>query len=162
MQQIEGKGQRLATGVVVAGIACAVYAWSVIGAFAHPSSSSSAFSAAYQYSTGGTTGSGSILSNAISFDFVARAGSTGVSGTCNVQERTSRVRCLTVTSLAVVGTHATFSGTATHNGVTTTFTVEVDDLGEPAAGRDRFAITTGDGYSRSGALTAGNVQVRSP
>ena len=162
MRQIEGKGKRLAAGVVVAGIACAVYAWSVIGAFAHPTGSSSAFSAAYQYSIGSTTGGGSLGKNAVTFSFNASAGSNGINGSCNVQTSTDRVRCLTVTALVVTGTHATFAGTATRNGVTTTFTIDVDDLGEPGAGRDTFAIATGAGFSRAGVLTAGNVQVRSP
>jgi hypothetical protein len=41
-------------------------------------------------------------------------------------------------------------------------TIDVDDLGEPGTGRDIFAMTTGAGFSRSGVLTGGNVQVRSP
>jgi hypothetical protein len=153
---------RAAAGFAVAGIACAVYAWSVIGAFAHPSASSGAFSAAYQYSSGRVTGSGSIANN-VSFSIDAKADANGVSGSCTVNERNlHRVNCITVTSLAVVGTHGTLGGTATHNGVRTAFTIDVDDLGEPAVGRDRFAITLGDGYSRSGRLTSGNLQVRAP
>src|SRR5262245_21223128 len=158
-----GRGMRIASGVAVVVAACAVYAWSVIGAFARPSSPTSASTAAYQYSSGSATGGGSILTNSVSFAFTAKAGSTGVGGNCNVtQGRNNRISCLTGTALAVVGPHATFSGTASHNGVATTYTIDVDDLGEPAVGRDRFAITTGDGYSRSGALSAGNLQVRSP
>ena len=65
-------------------------------------------------------------------------------------------------SLVVVGTHATFSGTATHNGVTTTFTINVDDLASPGKGRYCFAISTGDGYSRSDVLSSGYIQVPQP
>ena len=64
-------------------------------------------------------------------------------------------------------THATFRGTATVNrsGAASTegFTVEVDDCGEPgsaAAFPDTFKISTSGGYSASGNLIAGNIQVR--
>jgi hypothetical protein len=156
------KRMRAASGIAVAGLACAVYAWSVIGAFAQPTAAGSAFATAYQYqySTGHVTGGGSILSKSVQFDFEAKAHTSGIKGNCNVKEgKTNRVDCLTVTSLVVVGTHATFSGTARHNGVETTFTIDIDDLGEPGKGRDRFAITTGTGYSRSGELTSGNIQI---
>ena len=150
---------RLVSGLIVAGLACAVYGWSVLSALAHSDRGASASSAAYQYSTGQLSGSGTIL-NTVSFDFQAKADTTGVRGSCDVQDRAKqKIRCLTVSSLVVVGTHGTFSGAATVNGVTTTFTIDVDDLGEPGVGHDRFAITTGTGYSRSGILTSGNIQV---
>ena len=154
---------RVASGIAVAGIACAVYAWSVIGAFAHPTAGS-AFAKAYQYqySAGHVTGGGSILDKSVKFDFEVKAHATGIKGNCNVKEdKTNRVDCLSVTSLVVVGTHATFTGTARHNGVMTSFTIDVDDLGEPGTGTDRFAITTGTGFSRSGVLSSGNIQIHS-
>ena len=158
---MEGKGKRLAAGVVVAGIACAVYAWSVIGAFAHGSARSSAFAAAYQYSSDHVTGGGQILGGSVNFGFDVKTSPSGILGSCNVQERrATSVSCLSITALAVTGTHGTFTGTATVNGVKTTFRIDVDDLGEPS--RDRFAITTGTGFSRSGQLTAGNIQLHAP
>jgi hypothetical protein len=157
-------GMRAASGLVVVGLACAVYAWSVIGAFAQPTAAGAAFASAYQYeySSGHVTGGGSILGKSVQFDFEAHADTKGLKGNCNVKEgKANRVDCRSITSLVVVGTHATFSGTARHNGVETTFTIDIDDLGEPAAGLDQFAITTGTGYSRSGVLSSGNIQVHS-
>ncbi len=155
-------GTRAASGLVVVGLACAVYAWSVIGAFAQPTAAGSAFATAYeyQYSNGHVTGGGSILSKSVHFDFEAKADTKGLKGHCNVKEdKTNRVECRSITSLVVVGTHATFSGTARHNGIETTFTIDVDDLADAGKGRDRFAITTGTGYSRSGVLSSGNIQI---
>ena len=153
-------GTRAASGLVVVGLACAVYAWSVIGAFAQPTAAGSVFAAAYEYSNGHVTGGGSILSKSVHFDFEAKADTKGLKGHCNVKEdKTNRVECRSITSLVVVGTHATFSGTARHNGIDTTFTIDIDDLGEPGKDRDRFAITTGTGFSRSGVLSDGNIEI---
>ena len=156
------RGMRAASGLVVVGLACAVYAWSVIGAFAQPTAAGSAFGAAYeyQYSNGQVTGSGTILRKSVSFAFTVKADASGLKGDCNVKEgKATLVDCLAITSLVVVGTHGTFSGTAKQNGTITTFTIDVDDLGEPATAPDRFAIKTGLGYSRSGVLSSGNIQV---
>src|ERR1041385_934995 len=96
---------RAAIGIAVAGIACTVYAGSVIAAFAHPGASRSAFSSAYQYQYFGglVTGKGAILANKLKFEFDAKSDSNGVRGSCDVQQKPNRVRCLTVTSLVVVG-----------------------------------------------------------
>ena len=152
---------RAASGLVVVCLACAVYAWSVIGAFAQPTAAGSAFGTAYeyQYSNGHVTGGGTILRKSVTFAFTADADANGLKGNCNVKEGKTTIDCLTITSLVVVGTHATFSGTAKQNGTTTTFTIEVDDLDGSAAARDLFAIKTGLGYSRSGVLSSGDIQV---
>jgi hypothetical protein len=150
---------RIASGVIVAGLACGVYAWLVLSAFARPGITTAAFSAAYQYSGGQITGGGTILRKSVTFQFDATSDTRGISGDCDVVEGRTRIDCVSFTSLAVVGTHATLQGTARQNGVMTSFRIDMDDLGEPAIGRDRFAITTGTGYSRSGALTSGNVQI---
>jgi hypothetical protein len=59
-----------------------------------------------------------------------------------------------------VNTHAKFSGTAEVNGAEESFTVEVDDCGEPSSGPppDTFSITT-DSYSNGGPLIGGNIQI---
>ena len=154
---------RVTSRVVVAGAACAVYAWTVIGAFAHTTTADSAAARAYEYqSNGHVTGVGTIVGKSVTFSFVANADASGLKGNCNVKEGKTNVEdCVAFNSLVVVGTHATFSGTATHNGVTTTFTINVDDLASPGKGRDRFAISTGDGYSRSDVLSSGDIQVHS-
>ena len=150
------------SGLVVVGLACVVYAWSVIGAFAQPTAAASAFGAAYQYqyANGHVRGGGTILKKSVYFSFTADADVNGLKGNCNVTEgKATLIDCVTITSLVVVGTHGTFSGTAKQNGTLTTFTIDVDDIGEPASGRDRFAIKTGLGYSRSGVLSSGDIQV---
>jgi hypothetical protein len=159
-------GGSLRTAKAVFGAACLLYlgslltAFGVLGAPQAPTAGAGASGYEYQYSSGHVTGGGQILGNRVNFSLTADADTAGVRGTCNVLERnTVYVRCLTVTSLIVVGTHATITGTAVHNGVETTFTIEIDDLGEPGIGRDRFSITTGTGFSRSGVLTAGNIQI---
>jgi hypothetical protein len=75
------------------------------------------------------------------------------------------VKCLGVTSFTSTvlpdgSKQATFSGPATVNGVTTTYQITVTDAGEPGVGVDSFSIQTGTGFSRSGALTSGNIQIR--
>ena len=156
------RGMRAASGLVVVCLACAVYAWSVIGAFAQPTAAGSAFGTAseYQYSNGHVTGGGTILRKSVSFSFTVDADAGGLKGNCNVKEgKATFVDCLTITSLVVLGTHGTFSGTAKQNGTITTFTIEVDDLDGSATALDRFAIKTGLGYSRSGVLSSGDIQV---
>src|SRR3954468_7492646 len=152
---------KAASGLVVVGLACLVYAWSVIGVFAQPTAAASAFGAAYQYqyANGHVTGGGTILKKSVYFSFTADADANGLKGNCNVKEGKTFIDCVTITSLVVVGTHGTFSGTARQNGTLTTFTIDIDDLGEPASGRDRFTIKTGLGYSRSGLLSSGDIQV---
>ena len=144
-------------------VACAVYGWSLMSALggfgASPLPVGAAASAyEYQYSNGHVTGGGQILKS-VTFGFEAKAGTNGVRGTCNVVEKKRHILCRTVTSLVVVGTHATFSGEATDNGVPTTYTIDIDDLSESGRNNDTFSITTGTGFSRSGVLTSGNVQV---
>ena len=156
---------RTRKGLTVLAVVCAVYGWSlltalgVFGAAQLPGPGAAAN--AYQYSNGHVTGGGQILKS-VTFGFEAKGDVAGVRGTCDVVEKKTRhVVCRTVTSLVVVGTHATITGEATDNGVVTTYTIEIDDLSESGRGQDRFSITTGTGFSRSGVLTSGNVQIHS-
>lgn len=68
------------------------------------------------------------------------------------------------TAVTVEGNKVTFSGTGTlQQGSATstvTFTVVAVDNGEPGMGNDGFAITLSTGYSASGVLGGGNIQVR--
>jgi hypothetical protein len=112
---------------------------------------------------GKVTGGGQApsLSGGISFGFNAQSDGSQTRGNCNVVDNGSRmhVKCLTVESLIVTGTHATFSGQATVDGVHTNYRINVDDNGEPGAGRDTFRIETDSGYVAGGILTAGNIQI---
>jgi len=74
-----------------------------------------------------------------------------------------RVSSTKITSSSRNGATATFSGTGTldNAGVKTpvTFTVHVADNGNPGKGRDTFAITLATGYTASGTLGGGNIEV---
>jgi hypothetical protein len=109
--------------------------------------------------TGG--GQAPAVDGRIVFGFNAQNQNNGVKGNCNVIDVAFdvHVKCLTVTALVISGTHATFSGEATVNGVATDYQIDVDDLAEPGQGRDMFKVQTGSGYAAGGPLTAGNVQI---
>jgi hypothetical protein len=111
--------------------------------------------------SGHATGGGQVPADA-SFGFEVKSTAQGVKGGCTVIDRTagSKVKCLDVTFYNQTGTHATFSGHATVNGVATTYRIDVDDAGEPGAGQDTFKIVAGT-YSAGGRLTEGNVQIHS-
>jgi hypothetical protein len=111
-------------------------------------------------SAGQATGGGRIPGD-INFGFTAKSDNNGFKGNCTVIDRSSgtMVKCLDATSYFQAGTHATFGGNATINGSPTTYRIKVDDNGEPGAGLDTFTITTTSGYSATGVLTDGNIQV---
>jgi hypothetical protein len=67
-------------------------------------------------------------------------------------------RSTRLTAVGCTGSSATINGEGTNNGHSVTFTVRVVDNGESGAS-DVFTISLSDGYSRSGTLTSGNVQV---
>jgi hypothetical protein len=114
---------------------------------------------------GQTTGGGQIWNatqtDKLAFGFTAKSSSTGVKGECSVVDPSTntKVKCTNATVLVQGTTHATIFGDATVNGITTTYRIDVDDLGEPGAGRDTFAIQIASGYTAGGVLTNGNVQV---
>jgi hypothetical protein len=114
---------------------------------------------------GETTGGGYVSRVAgagqIAFGFDAKSDGAKVKGECNVVDQVSgtQVKCLDVTSLAIVGRHATFSGEALVNGVAANYVIDVDDLAEPGDGRDVFKLATDRGYSVGGVLLGGNIQV---
>jgi WD40-like Beta Propeller Repeat len=117
--------------------------------------------------TGQTTGGGQILNSAgndkIAFGYNAKSTASGLSGNCSVVDPSPvtnvKLKCLDVSSIVQTGTHATFFGNATVNGVAATYRVDVEDLGEPGIGHDTFKIQTSSGYAASGTLTNGNLQV---
>jgi VCBS repeat-containing protein len=67
-----------------------------------------------------------------------------------------------ITSLDVVGTKATFTGTCTKNGAPCTFTATTEDNGEPGRGKDRFTIAVSGEPVEGGTapITSGNVQIK--
>jgi hypothetical protein len=117
-----------------------------------------------QATAGQTTGGGQIAwtNGPVVFGFNAQNVNGHLKGNCNLIEQASQlqIKCLSVTTLVISGTHATFAGEATVNSVATTYRIDVDDLGEPGTGRDIFKIQTDAGYTATGVLTAGNIQTR--
>jgi hypothetical protein len=95
-----------------------------------------------------------------SFGFNAQSDLEDAKGNCNVIDHPANlhIKCLTVDSLVVAGTHATFFGQATVDKVATNYRIDVDDLGEPGLA-DTFKIQTDTGYSAAGRLEGGNVQI---
>ena len=72
------------------------------------------------------------------------------------------VRSTDITSYTIVNaTTRQIEGTAVANGETVTFVVIVTDLGEPGTS-DTFSISLSSGYSASGTLVGGNVQIHTP
>jgi hypothetical protein len=111
-------------------------------------------------SPGQATGGGQIPGD-VTFGLTAKSDKNGVKGNCTVIDRATNVflKCLDATTYFQSGTSATFSGNATVNGTATTYRVRVTDNGEPGAALDTFTITTLSGYSATGVLTQGNIQI---
>jgi hypothetical protein len=99
----------------------------------------------------------------IAFGFTAQHVSGSLKGHCSVVDQSAarniHIRCLEVTTLVQSGTHATFFGRATVDGVLTDYRIDVDDLDEPGRGHDTFKVRTSSGYTAAGVLTEGNIQV---
>jgi hypothetical protein len=100
--------------------------------------------------------------NRIAFGFHAKNGNSGLKAKCQVVDRSAdrMIECLDVTSLVISGNEATIYGNATDNGVATTYTIKAKDVADPGKGVDTFSVRTASGYSTSGTLTAGNIQVQ--
>lgn len=111
-------------------------------------------------SPGQATGGGQIAPD-VTFGFTAKSDKNGVKGICTVIDRATNttVKCFDATTYFQSGTRATFGGNATVNGVATTYKITVDDKADPGAGADTFTITTASGYTATGVLAQGNVQV---
>jgi hypothetical protein len=62
-------------------------------------------------------------------------------------------------SVNVSGNNATFSGTCTKNNTPCTFTVTVQDNGEPGNNVDKFTIAVSGEPVEGGTITKGNIQI---
>ncbi len=70
------------------------------------------------------------------------------------------VKSTSMTSIVVSGPCAQIRGNAKVNGAGTFgFEVQVCDLGEPGKDSDTFSITMSDGYTATGTLGGGNIQI---
>jgi hypothetical protein len=86
----------------------------------------------------------------------------GLHGQCDVVDPAAglKVHCSDVTAWAQLSpTEVEFFGDATVNGTATSYVIDTQDVATPGTGADTFSISTGTGYSASGTLTQGNVQV---
>lgn len=110
-------------------------------------------------SSGQVTGGGQI--GDVVFGLTAKADSRGTKGECSVVDDagTVKVKCLTATTLVQTANHATIFGSATVDGVSATYRIDVTDNAEPGRGQDSFTIQTSTGYSAGGVLTEGNIQL---
>jgi len=70
-----------------------------------------------------------------------------------------RVSTSSITSYGGSGNTRTFSGLASVNGQTVSYTVTAVDNGDPGAGVDQFTITLSTGYTASGTLGGGNIEI---
>jgi hypothetical protein len=122
---------------------------------------SSSLSAPEPLTTPGLATGGGQVPAETTFGFTAKSDASGVKGNCTVIDRVANtmVKCTDATSYIQSGTHATFFGHATVNGVTTSYRIDVNDVDDSGAGSDSFSITTGTGYNAGGILTQGNIQV---
>jgi titin len=98
------------------------------------------------------------------FGIVAMASSTGfVKGDVEYQDHVTgmNLKSTMITAIVVNGTHARIFGKATINGSgSCDFVVDVDDLGEPGIGSDKFGIQVSNGYTAGPSkLSGGNIQI---
>ena len=98
------------------------------------------------------------------FGIVAMASSTGfVKGDVEYQDHVTgmNLKSTVITAIVVAGAHARIFGKATINGSGSyDFVVDVDDLGEPGIGSDKFGIQVINGYTAGPAkLSGGNIQI---
>jgi hypothetical protein len=112
---------------------------------------------------GQVTGGGWIIAasgSRVSFGFNAQSDAQAAKGNCNLIDHGTKthIKCLSVETLVVIGTHATFFGQASVDGTTTNYRIDVDDLGEPGS-QDTFKIQTDNGYTAGGTLAGGNIQI---
>lgn len=97
---------------------------------------------------------------AFTYHVVARDGQT--SGSCDVRGGTDvapvHIVCADVGSYERHGRTVRFSGAATINGESTTYSIQIVD--GAGTGEDSFLIRAGDGYVGGGGLTSGDLRVR--
>jgi len=68
-------------------------------------------------------------------------------------------RTVLIDSVNFNGNTATFKGTGTENGLETSYVISVQDNDSPVPRPDNFSITLGTGYSKSGPLAGGDIEI---
>jgi hypothetical protein len=113
---------------------------------------------------GKVTGGGTInVTGGIgNFGFIVQVQSTSgpISGDLQYVNHATgaKVHSVMFTTFTVSGNTATFSGTCTNNGAPCTFSVMVQDNGEPGT-NDSFTISINGGPPEGGTLRSGNIQI---
>jgi PKD domain len=148
-----------------------VSGFNVVATIDHEGVKSTATSIAIVGRPGNVTGGGKI-GNGLDFDFgVQPDENNGFKGHLNYKDKANdldlRSTSITFVSILIDNKHATIKGTATVNGISGyTFTVHVEDNGEPGIGSDRLRIELSgptsydsDAFAANGGLlTSGNIQ----
>jgi hypothetical protein len=118
---------------------------------------------------GAATGGGQLLDFqtqrdgiVIAFGFKSENGK--LSGNCNINDKATdtSVKCRDVLSYVQSGNSATVYGTAEVNGAPTYFKIVLREDDPDSAGADTFSILTQSGYTLTGVLTQGNIQMHHP
>jgi len=108
------------------------------------------------------TGGGEVSVTGGSANFGFNADGSGPSGQLDYQNhaRNLNVHSVSITSVSVSSNNASFSGTCTKNGAPCTFTVNVQDNGEPGTS-DHFTIAVSGEPTEGGPgpITKGNIQI---
>lgn len=118
---------------------------------------------------GKATGGGQILNlssnSGVNFAFDFNSNTSDFKGNCNIRDQASdtKIRCVDVLVYVQTGNHAVIFGNAEMTDAAgqttqTLYRIEVIDNGEPG-NSDFFSILTASGYTASGILTQGNIQV---
>jgi hypothetical protein len=116
-------------------------------------------------STPGSASGGGYINNVdgnrVVFGFGVHAGAGTPSGSCHVIDLTANVhiKCLSVSLFVITLTHATVMGEATVDKVATNYRIDVDDVADPGALSDTFTIDTDSGYTATGVVQHGDIQV---
>lgn len=94
------------------------------------------------------------------FGFVAQMKADGPSGQFEYENHATEmnVHSESITNLSISGNTATFSGTCKKDKTPCSFTVTVQDNGEPGT-RDQFIISIDGGPTEGGVIAKGNIQI---
>jgi hypothetical protein len=97
-----------------------------------------------------------------SFSIEVTADPSGrISGKVAYQDHSTGLdfRTALITSAMFSSTSVSIKGTGFANGATTSFQINVQDNGDPSSGPDNFSITLGTGYSNSGVVQGGTIEI---
>jgi len=96
----------------------------------------------------------------VNFSSSAKSVDGVMAGNCTVTVGQMKIKCLTVDGYHQSATddRAVFVGSATQDGVTTRYRIELTDNGEPGTS-DHIEITTDAGFAAAGVIGDGNLQV---